>query len=1148
MKLFYFTLLILFINNPLAKGQDTLDLSIVQLDTIIDQYEEKKDNEAVLKYTLLKVSKIELEQLHDTILANGLSDLVICYRQQGNYAEATENAKRALMLWENEEGHEYWNSYQQFLFVLANFSIEMGDYAEAERLFLKLIELEKNDLSKSSVESQAQNFTGLAVLYTTIGRYEEAIDLYLEAESIYKKKPNSYKVSNVKNLSGLGTAYSYAGDYSRAKAVFSKALELQATISLEDEIYATLLNNLACANLDLNIYEGVETQFIDAIAIYETIGRVSMEYLNCLNNAADFYRLKGSYENAEVLFLKARDLTKKTFGTQQLIYAGILNNLAIAYGFMGKHKEQSDMWAQALEILKPIVGKEHKNYTITQINLAKSYQSIGKYGKAKKELSEVLVVYEKKPTENKFQYAQSLFSLGQLHYYQKEYDLAENKYKGALDILKKEPSKGTLYATILTHLGKLYRAKGEYANAQKSYLDAIGIFKEGVGTQYVGYFYTLNYMIELFCEMKDYKNAKDYVRIALKANIKSGNDNISIDLAQLNNLLDYTIYDTNNLIATFMALSRLYQSMYNEYKDEKKLAQKQEVLELAIKVLNKARINFNTSEDKLISLAKTTGLVSSYLKTVWHLGQKADNPNAYAAIAFSYAEQNKSMLLADATRGQAARTMGDLPDSLINNELKLQKELSTLNKKIAETNEETESAILEKERIELRLQVNEFKQLLKDKYPKYHQLKYEDITPTAIDIQDNLKEGEVMIEYFVADSAVYVFSLSQETINWIALDIEKVTLDSQVAKLHRSLSDYKFITDKPDAAYDLYTQTAYWFYKNVLEPIFEQNDIATMQHLIVVADGELGNLPFEVFLTEQSPNQPSYVSLPYLIKKYKVSYNYSAALMKATHTTVASNNNGEILGIAAQYDKDVENLSKTRLPYLRNFRKFLRPLPNAQKEVEGIKQYIKGTFLSGIEATERNFKKEAGKYAILHLAMHGLLNKYTPILSSLAFTEDGDSLEDNFLQAWEISKLKLNAELVVLSACETGYGRFEQGEGILSIARSFIYAGVPSLVVSLWSVNDASTSNIMQRFYSNLAQGSDKASALQEAKLTYIKNTKGVAAHPAFWSPFIQIGNHKTVSLTPKSNTNLWLYAIIGSLILLLGGGILVKRNRAKEA
>jgi CHAT domain-containing protein len=158
------------------------------------------------------------------------------------------------------------------------------------------------------------------------------------------------------------------------------------------------------------------------------------------------------------------------------------------------------------------------------------------------------------------------------------------------------------------------------------------------------------------------------------------------------------------------------------------------------------------------------------------------------------------------------------------------------------------------------------------------------------------------------------------------------------------------------------------------------------------------------------------------------------------------------------------------------------------------------------------------------------------MLSSLVFTEDHDSVENNFLQAYEISKLNLNADLVILSACETGYGKFEKGNGIASLARSFMYAGASSLVVSLWQVNDFSTAEIMKFFYQNLVEGMGKAEALREAKLEYIKRSKGIFNHPAFWSPFIQIGASDSIYLEVKSKRSFlwWGLGVLGMILLLV--------------
>jgi len=117
------------------------------------------------------------------------------------------------------------------------------------------------------------------------------------------------------------------------------------------------------------------------------------------------------------------------------------------------------------------------------------------------------------------------------------------------------------------------------------------------------------------------------------------------------------------------------------------------------------------------------------------------------------------------------------------------------------------------------------------------------------------------------------------------------------------------------------------------------------------------------------------------------------------------------------------------------------------------------------------------------------------------------------LEAGEIALLDLKSDLVVLSACETGYGKFQQGEGVMSLARSFMYAGTPSLIVSLWQVNDNATAIIMKLFYQNILEGMPKDKALSAAKLTYLDRAEGIVLHPAFWSAFIQLGDRSPIAI-----------------------------------
>jgi LPXTG-motif cell wall-anchored protein len=392
-----------------------------------------------------------------------------------------------------------------------------------------------------------------------------------------------------------------------------------------------------------------------------------------------------------------------------------------------------------------------------------------------------------------------------------------------------------------------------------------------------------------------------------------------------------------------------------------------------------------------------------------------------------------------------------------------------------------------------------------------------------------------LLEYVIADKQVYILWVSNQEVNMTVQALPKDSLNRQIARLHRNLSHYEEIRSQYQRVYEEYVRLGHWFYVQLLQPVLSKSQ--GLEHLIIIPDGELSNLPFEAFLTEAPKPGLAYAQMPYLLRQYRISYSYSAGLWQENRQQGTKANNGQILAMAPSYPPaDSLVFRAFRLPSHRLLRQKLSPLPSAKAEVLALSKLFAGHFAFDSLATEYQFKQGAERYAVIHLALHGLLDNQKPLLSALAFTEDGDSLENNLLQAYEISQMRFQANLVVLSACETGFGRFEQGNGTASLARAFMYAGLPALVVSLWQVNDASTAFIMEQFYRNLDQGMDKAKALQEAKLSYLQYYDDPqAAHPAFWASFIQLGDSSPIALQRKSSYWWWVWVGAAALLSFLG-------------
>ena len=210
-------------------------------------------------------------------------------------------------------------------------------------------------------------------------------------------------------------------------------------------------------------------------------------------------------------------------------------------------------------------------------------------------------------------------------------------------------------------------------------------------------------------------------------------------------------------------------------------------------------------------------------------------------------------------------------------------------------------------------------------------------------------------------------------------------------------------------------------------------------------------------------------------------------------------------------------------------------LPWTQKELEAIQQSFSGQYFYGEKDSKQLFKEQAEAYNIIHLATHGIVNMQNPMRSMLSFGSNGRSQEQDqeALYAYEIHNLSLNANLVVLSACETGFGKTVRGEGVLSLARAFLFAGAPSVVTTLWEVNDFTSAALIELFYTNLAQGMSKPEALQRAKLTFLSKTDEISGHPTYWASFITIGSVSPLE-HPAYYNNGWVAILFGQVILAL--------------
>ncbi|MGM0408367.1 MAG: CHAT domain-containing protein, partial [Bacteroidota bacterium] len=334
-----------------------------------------------------------------------------------------------------------------------------------------------------------------------------------------------------------------------------------------------------------------------------------------------------------------------------------------------------------------------------------------------------------------------------------------------------------------------------------------------------------------------------------------------------------------------------------------------------------------------------------------------------------------------------------------------------------------------------------------------------------------------------------------------------------------------------------FQENSFFLYQKLIKPF--ENEI-TDKHLIIIPDNKLAYLPFDILISKTKEyNRINYRQLPYLINHYQLSYSYSANLLfeKQQKTRTAKK---RLSAFAPTYD-NLESLNLNELTLRQQYREKLFPLKGIKEEAKNVVKIVGGKQFLDFEATEGIFKNVASEYDILHLAMHTIIDDENPMYSKMAFTQKKDSLEDGLLNTYEIYSMKLNCRMSVLSSCNSGSGKLHRGEGVISLARGFIYAGCPSIIMTLWSVEDKSGVDLMTSFYTHLKTGKNKAQALREAKLDFIQKADQLKAHPYFWAGYVVIGDDSPLFNPYKK------YFLIGAVIFITGLiGILIFFYRRK--
>jgi CHAT domain-containing protein len=341
-------------------------------------------------------------------------------------------------------------------------------------------------------------------------------------------------------------------------------------------------------------------------------------------------------------------------------------------------------------------------------------------------------------------------------------------------------------------------------------------------------------------------------------------------------------------------------------------------------------------------------------------------------------------------------------------------------------------------------------------------------------IQNQLKANNRLLMYSFGRQSLTVFVVTHTTFS--AFNVDTAGITEGVKKLVEN------IRLRPQNGSGYFHEEAYFLYQKLIA----QTGLQTNEDVIVVPDDILHFLPFEVLLSEK-PNAPTrFNKYAYLLKNHRFSY-HSSAINTPINREKTTQLHKEILAFAPISDFQQQGLE---------------PLQHNQREVDLIGKIWSSKILRGSAATKTAFINEAPFYRLIHVSTHGIIpNGNYPERSYLAFSPD--TADNGIFTMSEMDSVKLSADLVVLSACETAHGKYYGGEGLMSIAHAFLSAGAKNIVASLWQVNDSLTTDLMTAFYQNLKNGETVESALQKAKLLFAEGEKAQTAHPYYWAAFV---------------------------------------------
>ncbi|MEM7371059.1 MAG: CHAT domain-containing protein [Bacteroidota bacterium] len=921
---------------------------------------------------------------------------------------------------------------------------------------------------------------------------EEAITTYGQAISLFEQIEawDSVAYSRMDQAMCLH----YLERFRQMDAYLYKADSVaRAYLSPTDKIWVHLFHLEGASAYLIGDMEGAENSTQQFLTYLQRTQAPEPELLFAYSNLAQIFSAKGEFDKAIEYYqatLGIIDTTnKKGLERRQVVYSGL------SEAFRRSHQE-SEAIRYALYELKDaqrLSGKRGESAMLMAYNdLGASYIARELYDSALYYLEKAKTLHQK----NAIWQASTDHNLAYAYRELNQVRKAEFHLKRGIELNTEK------HGPYFANIAKDYRHLGQVSIRQDKWESALDYYQKALATLAPGFVST------------------------------DWGDNPSPDSvsAQL------------NLLRTLRDKTEALHIAYERTEDRQHLNHAFETVQLAIQVIFTLRLSYQEGSEQILN--------EDYLP-VFELGMvladrlyRLEGDMVYLEAGFQFSENSKATLLMEHLKDAEARQQAGIPEASYQQQLQLKRNLAYYEQEIFQ--EKTKGADSDTTKLftwrqkvfSLKRSYESLMAELEATYPYYTQLKYQQQQTSLADIQAQLTDPQMgVLVYSVGKDNVFIFSITQDEIQWHRTPYSD-SLMEQVSSLRAWVQHLDWASERSrDPLYlASFVEHATSISQQLIHPVLTPD----MRMLTIIPDGALGYLPFELlFSTSDIPadSMRDFSHLPYLLKQCAIRYEYRAALLATD--VVSDHPNHKLLGFAPAYPSTFSTPS-SRSRSSTDHQPFA-PLLHNQSEVEAIHELVDGNVLLGNEATESAFRELAGQFGILHLAMHAFTNDLNPLYSGLAFapTASAQTDSDGILYAYELYNLNLQANLVVMSACNTGAGTLAKGEGIISLARAFRYGGASNIAMSLWQADDQATSEILQQFYENLIAGYGNAEALRRAKLTYLKQSK--MNPPFYWSTMVLIGADDS-PYSQSSSPLLWL---LGGMIIALLGILLFIRQRS---